>query len=58
MDTPLKGRFIERYEVTLRHRVSRLLRTQVVEAEDMYHAMLYAKQHHLGHTVVRITSLD
>jgi hypothetical protein len=58
MDTPLSGHYTERYEVTLRHRVSLLLRTQTIEAEDMYHAMLYAKQHHLGHTVVRITSLD
>jgi hypothetical protein len=58
MDIPPSGRYTERYEVTLRHRVSRLLRTQVVEAEDMYHAMIYAKEHHLGHTIVRITSLD
>lgn len=58
MDTPPSGRYTERYEVTLRHRVSRLLRTETVEAEDLWHAVLYAKQKHLGHTVVRVTSLD
>ena len=58
MDAPPSGRYTERYEVTLRHRVSRLLRIQVVEAEDMYHAMICAKEQYLGHTVVRITALD